>query len=76
MLKQEIEEAKLTIPQQNCFRQLLIGIADKEGRLGTMEKQYIQNLFEPVDGQFAQADIESLWNHSEAVLKAAITVAV
>lgn len=76
MLRQEIEDAKLTIPQQNCFRQLLIGVADKEGRIGTMEKQYIQHLFDQVDGQFEVAEIESLWKHSEVVLKAAITVAV
>lgn len=78
MLQIEIVEAQLSIPQQVRFRQLMIDVVFDDGRVGTMEEQYIQHLFLHIEAgmQTEMADMESLWKHSELVLKASITVAV
>ena len=78
MLQTEIVEAKLTIAQQVRFRKLMMNVVLDDGRVGTMEQQYIQHLFVHIDdkSQTEMADMESLWKHSELVLKASITVAV
>ena len=78
MLQTEIVEAQLTIAQQVRFRKLMMNVVLDDGRVGTMEQQYIQHLFVHIDdtSHTEMADMESLWKHSELVLKASITVAV
>ena len=78
MLQTEIVEAQLSIAQQVRFRQLMMDVVLDDGRVGTMEEQYIQHLFVRLeeDMHTEMADMESLWKYSELVLKASITVAV
>ncbi len=78
MLQREIAETNLSASQQRCFRKMVTDIVVDNGRIGTMESQYIQHLFATLDNDESLdvADIESLWKHSELVLKTAITVSV
>lgn len=76
MLLEEIKEAGLSAEQSACFRQLLVDIALENGRLGTMETQYIEHLFPNLSTQQDRAEVDSLWKHSDVILKTAVTVAV
>ncbi len=78
MLQREIADSNLSAAQQRRFRRMIVDVVIDNGRIGTMESQYVQHLFMTLDNPGGDdiADVESLWQHSELVLKTAITVSV
>lgn len=76
MLQSEVFDAKLSPEQNACFRKLLVDVATSNGHLGTMERKFIEHMFEDVEVSETLAGQESLWNYSELLLKSAITISV
>lgn len=76
MLQEEIEQANLSNEQLACFYNLLVEVVSDNGKPNAMEEQYIVHLFPNVDAGHERAKVDSLWRHSELVLKAAVTAAV
>lgn len=76
MLQSEVFDAQLSPEQNACFRKLLVEVASSNGHLGTMERKFIEHMFEGVEVSETLAGQESLWNHSALLLKSAITVSV
>ena len=74
MLHTEIERANLSKSEQSSLRNLLIQVAESDGGQNILEQRFI-DLIVP-ENEEKPVSIQSLWNHSEIVLTACVSLAV